>query len=115
MALSSANRPKLIDMKQSAREKKEDMPMAMSKYEGPDYPYELRVTLDQDALKKLGMKASDFKVGDKIEILASGAVDSTASNTRSSKHGEHSNERVEIQLKRIHVCEPGHSIFDKRK
>jgi hypothetical protein len=99
-------------MKQSAREKKLDAPMPMSKYEGPDYPYELRVTLDQDALKKLGMKAGGFKLGDKIEILASGEVMSTSENKHANRSGEHINERVEIQLKRIHVCEPGHSIFD---
>jgi len=101
--LKTAARPKLIDMKLTPREKREEMPMPMKDYKGPDYPYELRITLDEDAMKKLGMKLP--KVGDKIEIMGAGSVLSVSSNSHASERGgERSSQRVEIQLKRIQVC-----------
>jgi hypothetical protein len=109
-SLSHAMRPKLIDMKMSAREKKEDMPMPAAKYRGPDYPYELRITLDEDALKKLGLDASKINVGDKLEVMGVGEVQSVSQNKHANNYGDgkrRETERVEIQLKKIHVCEPG--------
>lgn len=45
----------MINMKMSAEEASEYSPTAMS--EAPIYPYGLRIHLDDDALKKLGMPA----------------------------------------------------------
>jgi hypothetical protein len=109
-SLAHAMRPKLVDMKMSAREKKEDMPVAMSKYHGPDYPYELRITLDEDALKKLGLDAGKINVGDKLEVMGVGEVQSVSQNAHANSYGDgkrRETQRVEIQLKKIHVCEPG--------
>jgi hypothetical protein len=68
---------KLINMARSAAEVKKDladMPCVVgeSKYEGPKYPYGLCISLDEDALKKLGLEGDLPGVGDELQITDMG-------------------------------------------
>lgn len=117
-SLAGASRPKLIDMKLSAREKKDALPSPMSAYKGPDYPYELRITLDEDALKRLRIDPSKLKVGDKLEVVGVSEVHAISQNRHASIHGDgktRENQRLELQMTRINVCMPGDSVFDGKK
>ena len=57
--------------------------------EAPDYPYGLRLSLNDDTLKKLKMKAEDFEMDEEFFLTAKVSVvgvfvDHTASGKRSS-------------------------------
>jgi hypothetical protein len=72
---------KLVSMKvdrSSREEKSEAMP---SIGEQSAYPYGLSLSLDEDALEKLGVDVGDFKVGDELAIVAKVSVDSLSSNS----------------------------------
>lgn len=89
---------KLTDMKMTKAEKKETSPMAVSEYSGPDFPYGLKVCLDNASLEKLGLDALP-KVGAKMSISAVGVVVEVSQHE--SKN--HESRRVEIQIQRLGV------------
>lgn len=78
-------------------------------YKPSPYSYEHRVTLDNDALTKLGMDTP--KVGDVFDVMAHGHVTSVSQDERSN--GEKSR-RVELQLKKMGAAKQakGKSMLD---
>ena len=89
--------PKLTDMKQSAAEA--EKMCAPSCDEQPKYPWGLELRLNNESLKKLGIKKLPA-VGSKVKITATGVVESA----RESKRRKGRNDRsVEIQIEKLHV------------
>lgn len=105
MALSDARRPKLFDMKLTKKEKKELEPFPAMKYEGPDYPYGLRLHLDEDALEKLGISLPN--VGETFEVSGIGVVMSVSENRHESQGRKHKSQSVEIQLQKLGLAKKG--------
>jgi hypothetical protein len=74
-------------MKNAASKKQsKEVPIAC---EAPDFPYGLRLSLNDDTLKKLKMKAEDFEMDEEFFLTAKVSVvgvsvDKTASGQRSS-------------------------------
>jgi len=89
---------KLTNMEMTKAEKKESSPVAMSDYNGPDFPYGLKLCLDNASLEKLGFDALP-KVGAKMMVHAMGVVVEVSQHE--SKN--HESRRVEIQIQRLGV------------
>jgi hypothetical protein len=74
---------KLVSLKMTEKEAKGDYgdaPISMSKTAKdnlPRYPYETRIRLDTETLKKLGIKVADYPAGLKCTITAEAEVYST--------------------------------------
>lgn len=86
---------KLVDMKRP-RQKKEE---PISVYSNP-YPYELRITLGGQELKKLGLNINDFKLKEIVNIIAEARVD----NIESSMNADgRSNQSVNLQITKLNV------------
>jgi hypothetical protein len=82
----------MINMKQSAEEAKEQS--EKSAIDMPEYPYGLCLSLDDDALEKLGITALP-KVGSVMTITAKAYVKGTSAyNTQ----GGESESRMELQI-----------------
>jgi hypothetical protein len=85
---------RMADMKMSKKDRKENMPVARD-VEEPPYPDGLKLRLDDDALKKLGITMP--AMGDQFKIVGHGTVTSV-----SSHEGEgHKHRSVEIQIKKL--------------
>ena len=82
---------KLRDMKLSRSEKAEDAEQPSA----PDYPYGLRLNLDQDALEKLGIELPD--VGETFFVVAVATVQSVSEH----KSDEHTSQDVSLQIKQL--------------
>jgi hypothetical protein len=80
-------------MKLSKKESKNEM--AVSSEGNQEYPWGLRIDLDKKALKKLGKKCDDFKVGSKGKIIAEYTVTSIS---ESEYMGEEGHESVGLQI-----------------
>lgn len=98
---------KLVDMKYSAKEKADrnnpGIASQTDKYDGPDYPYGLNLTLEHDHLKKLGITTLP-KVGSYVNVNARALVTSVRqSETTKGKP----NRCVELQLQKIGVGNDG--------
>lgn len=63
------------------------------------YPYGLCIRLDKDALEKLGLKPSQFKAGDAVEVMARGSIKST----RTVEGSNYDTSEVEIQIESLGV------------
>lgn len=91
---------KPVEMAHMARskeeKKKESMPMERSS--GPDYPYGLRVDLDHDGLKKVGMDKLP-EVGSEIKLHAKAHVVSA----RSEKHEGGEERSVGLQITHLGI------------
>jgi hypothetical protein len=96
---------KLHSMKMSKKEKKDSMPTAVS--DTPDYPYGLRLSLNDEALKKLGIKSLP-KVGSKMHVLAVGEITSVSQHESAGHEDRH----VEIQLHELGVSDDGPKMED---
>lgn len=96
---------KMHSMKMSKKEKKDNMPTAVS--DGPDYPYGLRLSLNDDCLKKLGLKSLP-KVGAKMTVHAIGEV--VAVSQHESEN--HDDRHVEIQIHELGVDGGGPKMED---
>lgn len=83
---------KTIDLKKG---KQSLSPKSVGKITQEPYSYEHRITLDQDALSKLGIDTP--KVGDKYHVLGHAEVKSVSQN---DQPGE-STKRAELQFKRL--------------
>lgn len=68
---------------------------------GDDYPYGLRVTLDEDALKKLGLTKLP-KAGAYVALRAECCVISVSVNERDGK----TDRRIELQMEKLEVIVP---------
>lgn len=86
----------LTDMKMTASEKK-SMEPSVAEYRPPDYPYGLRISLDGEALKKLGIDMLD--VGQQVTVHGVGVV--VACSMNAGMHGEQKS--VDIQLQQIGI------------
>lgn len=92
---------KLTSLKRTKAEMKaRNSPKEMTgPYAGDEYGYGLCITLDKDALEKLGVTPSDFDVGDEVTIEAKGVIRSL----RSSKGSSYNDSSVEIQFTKLGV------------
>lgn len=63
-------------------------------YDDFEYPYGLQITLNQDVLKKLGLRAADFNVGDGVCLECK--ADVIAIRASAGRHME--TECVELQI-----------------
>ena len=85
---------RLRDMKLTKAEKEDSMPMAMPSHE-MEYPYGLRLSLDDDSLSKLGIATP--KHDQHFRVVGSGCVKSV-----SVSENEHGMRRhVEVQLEKL--------------
>lgn len=82
---------KLVSMKQSPKEVKEQSEPV--KDEGPRYPYGLCLTLNEEALTKLGIKELP-KVGESFTIAAKGTI----TMARSMETQGHNSKGVDLQI-----------------
>lgn len=85
---------KLTDMKRTKSERKTDMPAA-NKIVGDDYGYGLRVRLDKNDIKKLGIDLP--AVGDYFELEAVCCVTSVSQNESNG----HADKSVELQIEQM--------------
>lgn len=77
------------------KRKKEDVPKPMETSENDTYyPYGLQITLEKDALKKLGMDVSDFTIGDTLTISCKVEVTSL----RESESESYTEKSVGLQI-----------------
>lgn len=72
---------KLVSLKMSEKEAKSDYglasPQSVKKDNLPRYPYETRLRLDTETLKKLGIDVADYPAGMKCTVSAMAEVYST--------------------------------------
>lgn len=90
---------KLVSMKMTPAERKEAV--TPSDYKPPEYPYGLRVTLDSDALEKLGISklpdvGTEFELVARVEVCARSEHESEGSRNKS----------MELQLTDVALGEP---------
>jgi hypothetical protein len=89
----------LVDMARSTEEKisaiEESMPVPT---QAADYPWGLRLSLDEADLEKLGLDAS-CEVGDTLHFVGMAAVTSVSKNEFNGTHSC----RVELQVQRMAV------------
>lgn len=92
---------KLADMKMSKKQAKEsNMPAMTSSGKMDEYPWGLKISLDNDALKKLE-HVTGYNVGDEVQIMAVGSiVDKSARETQDGKEDR----SISIQIKKL-ACE----------
>lgn len=94
----------------SMRMSKKDMPKASEVSDspsGPQYPWGLGVTLEREALAKMGIKLSDYAVGDTVELYAKCKV--TRLSQSESEGNNNPNRTMELQITDmcLEECEPG--------
>lgn len=83
---------RLRDMRLSKAEKEDAMPMLSHEME---YPYGLRLSLDDDSLNKLGIATPEH--GQEFRVVGSGCVKSVSVNE--NEHGMR--RHVEVQLEKL--------------
>lgn len=98
---------KLVDMKMTKAERKENAPKPCSVDEGPVYPWGLRLDLNNDTLKKLGMKDLP-KVGTYMTVTARACV----IGVRSSERENHEDRSIELQIEKLAVEREAKSAVD---
>lgn len=84
-------RLRLRDMRLTRAEKAEEMAMP----EEPDYPYGLRLSLDEDALGKLGITLP--AVGDSFFVVAVAKVRSVSEHESEDRKTQH----VDLQIEQL--------------
>jgi hypothetical protein len=62
---------------------------------GPRYPYGTRITLDTEALEKLGIDVSDYRAGQKCDVTAKCEVVGTSTRQR---QGGDDRQELELQI-----------------
>jgi|HigsolmetaAR201D_1030396.scaffolds.fasta_scaffold25441_1 hypothetical protein len=94
---------KLVSMKRTKQEKKAAN-KAIMPAEADSYPYGLRISLDDDALQKLGLKLP--KVGERFHIEAVAEVCSTSAHESS----DHTDRRMELQIQKLGLTKEARSM-----
>lgn len=92
---------KLVPMKRTAAEKKAQKER-YSKPIGPggdDYSYGLCISLDKEALAKLGLKPGSFDIGDAVSFQGKGTIKAL----RESRGGYDDSANVEIQITNLGI------------
>jgi len=95
---------KLVDMKRPPRQKKEK---PISVYSEP-YFYGLRITLEEQELKKLGLNVNDFKVKEIVNIIAEARVENIESSMNASGRN---NQSISLQIIKLSVQKGKRSKF----
>lgn len=72
-----------------------------SEYKEPEYPYGLRISLNKDSLAKLKLSTKDFKIKDKVMIMAEAEV----CEIRASASEYNDSENVELKITNM-TCAP---------
>ncbi|HLX21628.1 MAG TPA: hypothetical protein VKR23_15895 [Gaiellaceae bacterium] len=87
---------KLVSMKiaKGDRDAKLDQPSTFAT-EGPLYPWGMAISLDDDALEKLGWDIKDFTVGATLTLIAKVEVTSLSSN---ESQGQDARQNVGLQI-----------------
>lgn len=91
--------PKTVSMARTKAEMKaqETKYAACSPSGSNPYPYGLSISLDQGSLKKLGMKPSQFSVGDKVTVTCICEV----SGVRQNNTKTNDDATVELQIEQM--------------
>ena len=89
--------PHLTDMKLPKRKKSSDCEVACESPDEPRYPYGLEISLDNDAIKKLGIELPE--AGEQFIIVGVGPV--TRVSQTDNKRGK--DRSFSIQLQKIEV------------
>jgi len=85
---------KMIDMKMSKKEMNDDvMPTTLGKPKGPQYPYELKICVEDDQIKSLGL--DDMNVGDKVTLVCDCEI--VEMSKRDDEYGKKRTCRLQIQ------------------
>ena len=96
------SRPKPTNMV----EEKAQMPVATDSYY-EKYPWGLRLTLNDEDIKKLGLKISDFNVEDTRELTAKILVTSVSSEQNMNDSGKaKTRDRLEFQITDMSITDP---------
>lgn len=90
----------MIDMELSD-EGKIDAPCTASAPKGPDYPWGLRISLETEQLKKLGLDVKDLPLGAMIHLHGMACV--TSCSESESEYTDGKQCRVELQIKALAV------------
>lgn len=100
----------LIDMKRAKQKAtKGDKAVYMGEYE--QYAYGLRVNLSKPEFEKLGMKVSDFKVGETLNLVAT--VEVIATREAAGKNVDDYSTNVELQITAMDLGEAKKSALSK--
>jgi hypothetical protein len=81
------------------KEKKSNDCCGVSMSEQDDYPYGTVISLNDDSMKKLGIKATDFKVGQNFTLTAKVTVKETRAVERNGK----TEQSLELQITNLHM------------
>ena len=99
----------MVNLKQDKKEMEKGTEVTASP-EAPkdEYPYGLRVTLDQDTLKKLGISDAigDYDIDDTVTISAKCLVKSV-SKSKDDYGKENESERMELQITDLSIEKGG--------
>lgn len=92
---------KMVDMKRKKKKSKGNMKDTAASLNDEMYPYGLRVSLQRDEIKKLGIDLKNLDVGQKATLMATVEVSEIAEH-KSSNMDEYS-KRVELQITEMNV------------
>jgi len=94
----------MVNMEMSEKEKEKSIPTSIEgkpeKAKGPQYPYGLKLDLDNESLDKMDIDLSEFDVGDNAMIMAKVKVSSKSID----KYDYDTKERKRISLQITHLC-----------
>jgi hypothetical protein len=91
-----------MDMKQSVQEDKtESLLIEKEKERQYEFPYGLKITLDEKTMRKLEKRPEDFQVGEEVFVAAKASVKSVIKG-----EGEYAENSVCLQIEEMSVKEP---------
>ncbi len=85
----------LVNMKLDNKEKKETAIGVEQPAKGPNYPWGLAITLEDESLKKMKVKLADYQVGDEVILHAECKVTRLS---QSEREGDGKNRTMELQI-----------------
>ena len=74
-----------------------------------EYPYGLRLSLERQEIKKLGLDISKSKMGQNLTITAQGEITGLS---MSERKGEDDDKTVSIQIKKLEIKNIPKSLYD---
>jgi hypothetical protein len=84
----------MIDMRMSKKDMKDDtMPATVGPPEGPRYPYDLKICVEDDNIKALSL--DDMNVGDKVTLVCDCEI--VEMSKRDDEYGKKRTCRLQIQ------------------
>ncbi len=102
---------KLVDMELSKKEKKgHPASIEQTTTEGPDYPWGLAITLEDESLKKMKVKLSDYQIGAEVILHAECKV---IRLSQSEREGDGRNRTMELQITSMGLEASGESDEDE--